>query len=199
MSRANKNIREIVTTSRASDRTKSTTKLQPAASSGKITTLKSSNISNAATYHTTSDNGIKMPTAVIAQRHPQSLGRTGQAIIESKSVTNSSKLPSSATAAASAYSKSDSIASESAKENSIVIEEQLLDNLSFNDLKRSYIILGKEFKNKTNTVMALQRNFAVVSKLCQSEQAEKEKVIEQSRAFKKELDERVERMCELFE
>ena len=46
-------------------------------------------------------------------------------------------------------------------------------------------MLGREYKNKVNTVMALQRNFAVVSKLCQSEQAEKEKVMEQSREFKR--------------
>ena len=41
------------------------------------------------------------------------------------------------------------------------------------EMKRQYIVLGKEFKNKVITVQALQRNFQVLSKLCQSEQEEK--------------------------
>ena len=60
-------------------------------------------------------------------------------------------------------------------------------------------MLGREYKNKVNTVMALQRNFAVVSKLCQSEQAEKEKVMEQSREFKRQFDDKVDQCCRLYE
>ena len=58
MSRANKNIREIVSNSRASDRAKSSTNLQAAASNGKITTMRSSN-ANLVTQHYTADAGIK--------------------------------------------------------------------------------------------------------------------------------------------
>lgn len=66
-------------------------------------------------------------------------------------------------------------------------------------MKMQYIVLGKEFKNKSNTVSALQRNFQVLSKLCQSEQEEKQKILAQSQQFKKELDEKVDLVCKLFE
>lgn len=79
MSRANKNIREIVSHSRASDRAKSSTNLHPAASNGKITTLKTSQAANMATYHSAAESGIK---ATGAARPPHSLGRTGKAIVE---------------------------------------------------------------------------------------------------------------------
>ena len=72
------------------------------------------------------------------------------------------------------------IAEQAAKENNIVIPDAQLEHLSFQDMKRQYIILGKEFKNKVITVQALQRNFQVLSKLCQSEQEEKQKFLQQS-------------------
>ena len=40
-----------------------------------------------------------------------------------------------------------------------MIPDAQLDMFSVVDLKRQYIVLGKEFKNKVNTVQALQRNF----------------------------------------
>ena len=46
-------------------------------------------------------------------------------------------------------------AAKVAKENQIVLDDNVLDNLSVVDLKRSYILLGREYKSKVNTVMAL--------------------------------------------
>ena len=48
-------------------------------------------------------------------------------------------------------------------------------------------------------MQALQRNFSVLSKLCQSEQEEKQKLLEQSQSFKRELDEKVDTVCRLFD
>ena len=39
-----------------------------------------------------------------------------------------------------------------AKENNVVLSERDIEMLSIHDLKRSYVMLGKEFKNKANTV-----------------------------------------------
>lgn len=60
-------------------------------------------------------------------------------------------------------------------------------------------MLGRDYKNKVKTVMALQNNFTVVSKLCQSEQREKEKVLLQSQSFKAQLNEHIDKCCELYD
>ena len=76
---------------------------------------------------------------------------------------SASKLNQNATvtaAASTADPSSDAAqAAQAAKENSVVLDDRVLDNFSAVDLKRSYITLGREYKNKVNTVMALQRNF----------------------------------------
>jgi len=178
MSRANKNIRDIVSDSRASDRAKSTTNLDQAMTAGKITSLNASASMSKGTYHSNADSGIKAPSN-FPQRGAasQGLGRTGRAIVENQSLVLAAKPP--LTGAASMAPATDS-AEQQTKENQVVLEPGVLDNLSLADLKRSYITLGREFKQKANTVLALQRNFQVVSKLCQAEQDEKEKVLAQT-------------------
>jgi hypothetical protein len=51
------------------------------------------------------------------------------------------------------------------------------------------MLLKKEFINKNQTVCALQRNFETLSKLCLSEQEEKQKLISQNRSFNTQLQE----------
>ena len=41
------------------------------------------------------------------------------------------------------------------KENMLVLAEAEVNVLSINDLRKQYNVLGKEFKNKVNTVQAL--------------------------------------------
>ena len=74
---------------------------------------------------------------------------------------SASKLNQNSTVTASTVDPSSDAAqaAQAAKENSVVLDDRVLDNFSAVDLKRSYITLGREYKNKVNTVMALQRNF----------------------------------------
>ena len=130
---------------------------------------------NVGTHHSATDAGIKVSGAP-QQRGAQSLGRAGRSMIENQNSAHAKPPAASGTVAKINNGNVEESAQEK-KENQIVLDAALLDNLSNADLKRSYIMLGKEFKNKVNTVNALQRNFAVVSKLCQTEQEEKEKVL----------------------
>jgi hypothetical protein len=78
----------------------------------------------------------------------------------------------------------------SAKENNVerVLEKDAppftpntdsqLDFLSHGELRESYKHLRKEFLNKNATVQAIQRNFETLSKLCLSEQENKQQLID---------------------
>lgn len=85
------------------------------------------------------------------------------------------------------------------KENTIVLEPAALEHISIFELKNEYILLGKEFKQKSQTVQALQRNFTVLSKLCAAEQEEKQKYLDTSIRVRKEFDEKNDKCVELYE
>ena len=98
------------------------------------------------------------------------LGQTGRSIVENSPNTNISGKPpmgGPTNNAAAANQPDTQLAAQ--KENMLVLAEAQVDVLSINDLRKQYNVLGKEFKNKVNTVQALQRNFQVLSKLCASE------------------------------
>ena len=67
--RSNKNLREVVSNSRASERNKSQNNLNNAATSGKITTMRIAPNASVGTYHTSAENGIKA-----TQNFPQARG-----------------------------------------------------------------------------------------------------------------------------
>ena len=128
------------------------------------------------------------------------LGQTGRSIMENSPATAlSSKPPIGGPSVNAAAANQPDTQLAAQKENMLVLAENEVNVLSINDLRKQYNVLGKEFKNKVNTVQALQRNFQVLSKLCASEQEEKQKLLEQSHQFKTQLDERVETCCKLYE
>ena len=164
MSRANKNIRHVISGSRSSmvDRAKSSTNLQLMASmQGKITKLKSSQAVNqaASTYHNVADDGIKLPGLMPSR---QSLGRIGQNVFES---VNKPPIQTFATAP-QVMKKAEGPPADTNENQVTILDDRNLDDLSIYELKRHYMMLGRECKNKIKTVMALQNNFSVVSKLC---------------------------------
>lgn len=79
----------------------------------------------------------------------------------------------------------------------VIFDEKTIVMKSQFELKEGYLHLRKEYHHQKHTVSALQRNFETLSKLCQAEQEEKQKLIVQNTKFNSQCHEQACRLVDL--